>query len=166
MGLMSELGPIDPQIGGYPALGLANALNKLAELACQFPQSADMFAAFLTKNLSLRDLGYFERVSESAAQYAERLLSNKKLPKPHTPQSLANHFVKHYKDHSFVIDTDEAKELLGDDVIKSNTPEYMCANEIYKFLDFMAFLLSVFGKREYYYVGSLDDGLTIRKKKK
>jgi hypothetical protein len=47
MGLMSELGPIDPQIGGYPTLALANALNVLADLSCRFPGSGSMFLPIL-----------------------------------------------------------------------------------------------------------------------
>lgn len=164
MGLMSELGPIDPQIGGYPALGLANALNKIAELSSKFPQSSDMFASYLTKNLNLRDLGYFERVSESAAQYAERLLTGKDLPSNHTPESLADHFVNHYKDHGFVIDLDEAIELLGNNIIKTGTPEYKCANDIYSFFDLLTFFLGWFKKKEFYYVGSVNSGLSFKDK--
>ncbi len=48
MGLLSELGPIDPQFGGFPALGLSNAMEKIAEMSEQYPNA-------------------------SAAQYAERL---------------------------------------------------------------------------------------------
>lgn len=44
MGLLSELGPIDPQINGYPALGLTNALNKVAELSSRFPKSSQMWS--------------------------------------------------------------------------------------------------------------------------
>lgn len=164
MGLMSELGPIDPQIGGYPALGLSNALNTLADLACRFPDSADMFAKYLTDNLNLKDLGYFERVSESASQYAERLLAGKKFPAPSTAQSLANHFVNHYKDHGFVIDSDEATSLLGSSVIKQNTNEYLFSNELYKFLDFVGFLFGFFKKKEFYYVGDIRSGLSTRDK--
>lgn len=166
LGLLSELGPIDPQIGGYPALSLANALNKLAELACQFPQSSDMWANYLTKNLNLRDLGYLERLSESAVQYAERLLSSKSLPKPHTAESLADHFVRHYKDHAFVIDMDETKSLLGESIVKSGTSEYQAANAVYKFLDFLEFLLRVLIGKEFYYVGAIKDGLSVREIKK
>lgn len=166
MGLMSELGPIDPQIDGYPALGLANALNKLAELSSKFPDSSDMFASYLTKNLNLRDLGYFERVSESAVQYGERLLTGKSFPSPHTAISLADHFVNHYKDHGFVIDVDEAEKLLGPTVVKSETEEYNFANDIYIFLDFLEFLLSYCLGKEFYCVGSLDDCLRITDKSK
>lgn len=164
MGLMSELGPIDPQIGGYPALGLTNALNKLASLATEFPDSSDMFAAYLTKNLSLRDLGYFERVSESAVQYAERLLSNKELPTGRNESSLADHFVNHYKDHGFVIDVDEAQSLLGDKVVKSGTKEYSCANEIFQFFNFFGILLDIFRKQIFTYVGGTHNGLNLKKK--
>lgn len=80
MGFLSELGPIDPQIGGFPALGLANALEKIASLSTKFPASAEMFAKYLTANLNIRDLGYFERINESAVQYAQRLLSGKSFP--------------------------------------------------------------------------------------
>lgn len=111
MGLLSELGPIDPQIGGFPALGLANALEKIATLSSKFPDTAEMFAKYLTANLDIKDLGYFERINESAVQYAQRLLEGKSLPDGKTAESLAEHLTNHYKDHSFVIDGDEASRL-------------------------------------------------------
>jgi hypothetical protein len=166
MGLMSELGPIDPQIGGYPALGLANALNKVAELSSKFPGSSTMWATYLGNNLNLRDLGYFERVSESAAQYAERLLLGKTLPGTQTAPLLANHFVNHYKDHSFVIDSDEATSLLGPAVVKRDTPEYQCANAIYRFLYFLELFLEIFDEKEISLIGSISKGITLRKKSK
>lgn len=137
MGLLSELGPIDPQFGSFPALGLSNALTCLARLASEYPKSSDMFANYLTENLSLRDLGYFERITESAIQYAERLLQGKKLPKGSTAQSLADHFTNHYKDHGFVIDADEALQLLGKSVIKESTKEYYFGNDILYFIGFL-----------------------------
>lgn len=88
MGLMSEIGPIDPQIGRYPALGLGYAIETLALLCKKYPESSDMSAKYLSLSLNLQDLGYFERVSESAVQYAERLLKNKKLPNGQTPASV------------------------------------------------------------------------------
>ncbi|HEY4126686.1 MAG TPA: ATP-dependent Clp protease proteolytic subunit [Gammaproteobacteria bacterium] len=168
MGLMSELGPIDPQIGGYPALGLSNALHSLAKLACTYPASASMWADYLGKNLNLRDLGYLERLSESAIQYAERLLNNKAgiLPPTQNPTTLAGHFVNHYKDHGFVIDFDEAKGLLGDKIVKGATTEYKCANDIYGFLYLLGMVLNLFKTKEFYYVGSVASGLQIRDKPK
>jgi hypothetical protein len=44
------------------------------------------------KYLSIRALGYYERVNESATQYAARLLSNKKLPNGKKFEDLADHF--------------------------------------------------------------------------
>ena len=61
MGPMSELGPIDPQLGRIPALSLTNALQTVARLVTEYPGSADMFAKYLQSQLDLGILGYFER---------------------------------------------------------------------------------------------------------
>jgi ClpP class serine protease len=82
MGSMSELGPIDPQFGGLPALGLTSSLESLAKVVTKYPDAGGMLADFLSQKLDLRILGYFERVSESAVQYASRLLSGKTLSRP------------------------------------------------------------------------------------
>ncbi len=165
MGLMSELGPIDPQFGGFPALAMQNALRLLADLSCKYPGSSEMWGRFLSEKLDLRILGYFERVSESAVQYAERLLEGKVLPKGQTPKVLADHFVNHYKDHGFVIDADEAKKLLGDKIAKQNTAEYRFANELHGSLDLVKVFLDFIGNKDYDYVGGVEDGIVIRKKK-
>lgn len=153
MGLMSELGPIDPQIGGYPALGLTNALNKVAELAAKFPRSSDMWSKYLGAKLDLNDLGYFDRVTESAAQYAERLMRTKTLPDGKTVVGTASHFVNHYKDHSFVIDYDEAISLLGTNTIKIDTKEYAFGNAAYGFLNLVELALSAFQDKDFALVG-------------
>lgn len=153
MGLMSELGPIDPQIGGYPALGLTNALNKVAELAAKFPRSSDMWSKYLGAKLDLNDLGYFDRVTESAAQYAERLMRAKTLPEGKTATATASHFVNHYKDHSFVIDYDEAIGLLGTGTIKIDTKEYAFGNAVYGFLNLVELALNAFQDKDFALVG-------------
>ncbi len=165
LGMMSQLGPIDPQVNDYPALGLANGLTKITSLVTSYPQSAEMWAKYLSENLSLRHLGYLERLGESCAQYAERLLQNKVLPEGKTPRILADHFVNHYKDHSFLIDIDEATTLLGTGIIRSGTPEYGFANEVYAEYTFLEFILRFFLKKEMYIVGDLSpDSITIRNK--
>jgi len=165
MGMMSQLGPIDPQINNLPALGLANGLTKISQLVCDYPKSSEMWAKYLTDNLSLWHLGHYERLTESAAQYAERLLDGKLLPTGQTAKSLGEHFVNHYKDHSFLIDIGEATTLLGDDMIKRETPEYAFSNEVYQLLDLLEFLLRYFWKKELYLVGdATPDSLTFRKK--
>jgi len=78
MGHLSELGPIDPQINGFPALGLANAVEKIADMTERFPKASDIFAKYLIDKVNIRDLGYFERINESATQYAIRLLNSPK----------------------------------------------------------------------------------------
>lgn len=164
MGLISELGPIDPQFGDFPALGMKNALNLLADVCCKYPGSSAMLGEYLSKKLDLNVLGYFERISESAAQYAERLLTGKRLPKGVDAKKLADHFVNHYKDHGFVIDADEAKGLLGEPIVKTKTKEYDFGNAVYESIDFMRFVLSRYGK-DLDYVGDLAGGLNLRQKK-
>lgn len=158
LGMMSQLGPIDPQVGDLPALGLANGLSKITALVCDYPKSSEMWAKYLSENLSLRHLGYFERISESAAQYAERLLRGKQLPDGTTGEQLANHFVNHYKDHSFLIDVDEALALLGPEVVKTGTPEYDFANQVYKDFAFAELLAGIFIKKNLTFVGDLTPG--------
>jgi hypothetical protein len=74
-------------------------------------------------------------------QYAERLLTGKTFPDPHTPISLSNHFVNHYKDHGFVIDYDEASALLGSAIVKQGSKEYSFANSVFESYDLIRFCL-------------------------
>lgn len=164
MGLLSELGPIDPQFGGFPALGLANALEKIASLSSKFPASAEMFAKYLTANLNIKDLGYFERINESAVQYAQRLLDGKTFSDGMTAELLADHLTNHYKDHSFVIDADEASRLLGKNIVRESTKEYEFGNELYNFLELVDLVFQVFKKKTMRYVGSIEFGLELSDK--
>jgi hypothetical protein len=165
MGLLSELGPIDPQFGGFPALGLSNAMEKVAEMSEKYPKASDMFAKYLTDNINIQHLGYFERINESATQYALRLLDGKEFPDGKTSESLADHFTNHYKDHSFVIDSDEAASLLGPKAVKEKTKEYELGNSVYEFLDFLGILFEIFKKKTMRYVGDIQSGLDLNDKK-
>lgn len=156
MGAMSELGPIDPQFGGLPALGLSSALERLALLSTKYPKSSEMFASYLTNKLDLGVLGYFERVSESAVQYAQRLLKGKKFPGKENAESVANRFVYAYKDHSFVIDRDEAAQSLGNH-IKTDTEEYNLGNDIHNFLEQLNLCTRAFKKQNTSIVGGKID---------
>ncbi len=51
MGLLSELGPIDPQINGRPVLGLSYSLEQIAKICVKYPKSSEMFSEYLTKSL-------------------------------------------------------------------------------------------------------------------
>lgn len=155
MGLMSELGPIDPQLNGIPAMALSNALSGIAELVCQFPGAEKMFAAYLAQKLDLRHLGFYQRINESAEQYAARLIGSRVLPNKATATSMANHFVNHYKDHGFVIDADEASGLLGPDYVKQNTMLYMCANMIYITLSLVSSVLKDRWSYSFRFVGAI-----------
>ena len=164
MGSLSELGPIDPQINRLPALGLKNSIEHIAELVKTYPESSDMFAKYLQNNLTLINLGYYERVAESAAQYAEKLLDTHANNLPRPAKEIAMELVYKYKDHGFVIDRAEATNIFGDKIIKSNTEEYELGNTIYKALDMIGSLLGYL-KHNFYFIGSLDSNATIRKRK-
>jgi membrane-bound ClpP family serine protease len=157
MGIISELGPIDPQIGNYPALGLGSAVEHIATLCKKHPDAIEMLAKYLASSLNLHDLGYFERVSESAVQYAERLLSDKPLPENATANAVARKFVYGYKDHGFVIDIDEAKEILGDEIIKFDTPEYQLANRIHEYMENVNIAYKIFKDRRCKIIGTIRD---------
>lgn len=161
MGLLSELGPIDPQVNGYPAQGLKNALEILSEMSCRHPAASGMLGDYLNKKLDLRILGLFERINESAIQYAERLIADKPLPEGRTAKSLSDHLVNHYKDHGFVIDYDEAAGLLGNQIIKQETKEYVFANDVFESFDLAKFVLDVVANKDMDIVGSTLTGVRV-----
>jgi len=165
MGILSQLGPIDPQVNGLPALGMFNALNTIAKLVCDNPGSTDLFSKVISDKLDLRVLGYLGRISESAVQYAERLLAAKTLPSGRSAQQLADRLVNHYKDHSFVIDAEETKELFGTNILKQDTNEYKFSNDIYSALDFSRFFFDLFHDKSMDFVGLIDSGLFLAEKK-
>jgi hypothetical protein len=156
MGSISELGPIDPQIRKLPALALGEAVEFLASISEKHQGSAEMFARFLSRELDLQTLGHTRRIAESAAHYAELLLGTRKLPKP--AKEISNHLVNGYKDHSFVIDKREAKIILGESIIKANTPEYELADKVYKLIEEAKLALWVISKETYLvdFVGDAD----------
>ena len=164
MGSLSELGPIDPQIKDLPALGLKYSIEHIAELVKRYPASSDMFAKYLNSSLPLINLGYYERVAESASQYAERLLSSHKSDLGKDSKDIARELVYGYKDHSFVIDKSEAADIFGAKVIKTTTPEYELGNTLYMGLSFIERLAEAIDYH-FYYTGSIDSEPVFQKRK-
>ena len=155
MGSLSELGPIDPQIDQLPALGLKSSIEHIAELISRYPKSSEMFAKYLNLSLQPIHLGYYERVAESAAQYAERLLKSHFSNLKSSPEKISNDLVYSYKDHSFVIDKSEALSIFGGNVIKSNTEEYNLGNSIYGTMMLISRISSIM-KYSFYFIGSCE----------
>lgn len=149
MGAMSELGPIDPQINDFPALAFSGALKKITELADRYPKAADMLAKYLgSSSLDVRSLGHYERITESSTQYAIRLLKSKATSTEDNIselEKLASHFTNHYKDHNFVIDIDEAQDLLSGDVVKADSEFYETCHEVHKFLETFEQVMAIKG---------------------
>lgn len=159
MGLMSQLGPIDPQVRGLPALGVSNAIESMARLCQAYPNSAEMFARYLALTLQPVMLGYFDRISESAMQYALRLLEDKHLPQSQDGIPVWQKLVYEYKDHGFVIDKSEATKLLGD-MVKIDTKELKLSDQIYKFLEEIHLLIKILHRQQLSLIGSLENGFS------
>lgn len=133
MGGLSELGPIDPQVDGVPALGLKNAIQHLAELSGKYPDAVNLFIGYMCKRVEPMALGYYERVVESSMQYAERLLTaSHPNSKPNELKLIAQKLTYDYKDHGFVIDHQEAADVFPCGMILSDTDEYKFSDLIYK----------------------------------
>ena len=159
MGGLSELGPIDPQFDKIPALALKHSIEHIAELVDKYPGSSQMFSEYLAKSLRVEALGYFERVAESAAQYALRLLNSRiDGQSDEENEKTACRLVYSYKDHGFVIDAREAKLIFGEKVVHSNTQEYKLANSIYETLDLISFIIDKRFFRKINFVGGHAEG--------
>jgi len=156
MGLISELGPIDPQMNGIPALALGNAFEFVTELASRYPGAESFLSKYVASEAPLNILGYFKRVSESAQQYAERLLGGRSVGEGMTPEKVADRLVNHYKDHSFVIDVDEALNLLGPTIVRQGSAEYDLADELFELLDLARFVCERNGL-SFWLVGASDE---------
>ena len=165
MGSLSELGPIDPQINRMPALGLKNSIEHIADLVSKNPKSSEMFAKYLELTVEPVQIGYFERVAESAVQYGERLLEKHKDSLTDTPSNIANKLVYGYKDHGFVIDKEEAKSIFGDKTVKCNTAEYEIGNTIYGILSRIENIADILD-HNFYFIGSLESSPNLVKKRR
>ena len=156
MGSLSQLGPIDPQLGNLPALGVSQALKTLAELAQEYPGSSEMFARYLRMALTVEQIGYCERISESAVQYATRLIEAKPRM-ARKAQTVARELVYEYKHHGFVIDSDEARKHLGPDWIVSDSKEIEFAEKIYRLYDLVTLFLNIKVSKYIWWAGSSRD---------
>lgn len=163
MGSLSELGPIDPQIDNLPALGLKSSVEHIADLMKNYPMAAELFAKYLKESLNPLQLGYYERVAESAAQYAEKLLKAHLKNPIQEPKKIALSLVYSYKDHGFVIDKSEATEIFGGEIVKKNTPEYDLGNAIYKELTLIS-RVADYMNHLFYFIGSCESKPNFHKK--
>ncbi len=155
IGRLGQLGPIDPQVGGLPALGVAQALQTIATLTEQYPGSSEMFARYLKLAVNVEQIGYYDGVSASAAQYAERLLGIKPDLVERAPD-IAQQLVYSYKHHGFVIDADEAQRLLGDTWVIDHSHELAIAERIYNLFDWVNLWLGIHRKKRLLVIGRLD----------
>lgn len=163
MGSLSELGPIDPQFGGMPALAVKHSLEHLCELATQYPGAREMLSEYLSRSLPINVLGHYERAAESAVQYAERLLGARldNLGSAAQNSEVARRLVYDYKDHGFAIDSREAATIFGEAVVRSNSEEYQAANSIYEALDLVEYILGRLFRRDFAFTGNFDSASRV-----
>jgi hypothetical protein len=150
-----------------PALGVSQALKTIASVSEQYPKSAEMFARYLRMALTVEQIGYCDRISESAVQYAERLLLTKPQLAKRAP-AIAKELVHEYKDHNFVIDFAEAQAHLGAEWIKTGTPELQAGEDIYTLVEMVNFFLR-FGQSKRLYISggaSLADSIMVLETKR
>ncbi len=162
MGNLSELGPIDPQINNKPVLGLKNTIEHIAELVKKYPDAQDMFAKYLSLSIDPVQIGYYERIAESAMQYAARLMQAHKKSLANTPNYIAAKLVYEYKDHGFVIDKKEAIDIFGNSIVKHNTPEYKLGNSVYEILSNLH-ILAKYLEHKFYFIGATNSKPNVYK---
>ncbi|MFA6236756.1 MAG: hypothetical protein WC635_05455 [Bacteriovorax sp.] len=167
MGYLSELGPIDPQISGWPALGVQDAFRKIALIVKDIPESKDLFESYI-KSIPLPSFGWLTRVPESAVQYGQKLLIMGSMKgQVDAAGKIAHKLVHEYKDHSFVIDREEAKEIFGkDELIKEHSKEIESSERFYEQISRLEMVLSVLwssddSKIKIEIVGDIDNGISI-----
>ncbi len=160
MGYLSELGPIDPQINGLPALGLRDSLKSIAEIVKDVPEARDLFAVYLGNTLSLPYFGWSMRVPESAVQYGQKLLllNRDNAFNTQEAENIATKLVREYKDHNFVIDCAEAKTIFSNKLVRQNTDEIKACEIFYEKFALIALILRFQWKLHLNIVGDVSSG--------
>ncbi len=77
------------------------------------------------------------------------------------PSQIARKLVYEYKGHGFVIDLIETQTLLGNDWVKTGTPELDFAETLYCLFDLVNLFLSIHCSKRLLLVGSLSKPVVI-----
>src|SRR5256885_415573 len=91
-------------------------------------------------------------------------LLNARVRVPSDPEAntrIARRLVYAYKDHGFVIDSREATDIFGSQVVVSNTAEYQTANGLFGSLDLVAWVCGSTFNRSFSYTGDVHSGCWI-----
>jgi hypothetical protein len=79
---------------------------------------------------------------------------------------VSNRLVREYKDHSFVIDFEESRNLLGENFVKTDTDELELAERLYKLFDEFNYFLK-FRENRVLWIGDADtEPIVMTQKKK
>ena len=77
-------------------------------------------------------------------------------------EKIAKQLVYEYKDHGFVIDVEEARALLEDSLIVTDSPEVQLAEDIHQKLEQVNMWLYLRQKKRVAVVGSLERDIHVR----
>ena len=135
MGPLGELGPVDPQFRGVSGLAIQDSIATITQCVNDNPgeSGAKMWAEYLRSQFKFDQLGRNQRATESLVQYAERLLVAGKSDRPRANE-IANRLVHDYKDHGFVIDSEEAIRIFGEASVVVSSNELSFSEEVYRLI--------------------------------
>ena len=147
----------------YRGFGFFSATKSGDRIAALQVSLADHFVEVLFRDNGYAEaLGFFERVAESAVQYAVRLLGARTIhPQDKDNNATAHRLVYSYKDHGFVIDSREASEIFGQEIVVTNSDEYRLSNALFGIFDFGAWVVNRRFTREFSYVGGHRQGCMV-----
>jgi len=133
MGPLGHLGPIDPMYNGVAGLAIKESIRTITKLTHEYPGSSEMWAEVLYRDGQYQILGHYERTVEASVQYGQRLLISGKSD-PERAAKIADHLVYGYKNHGFVIDKEEAREIFGEERVVDSSNELSFGEEIYRLI--------------------------------
>ncbi|EKT85754.1 SDH family Clp fold serine proteinase [Leptospira santarosai] len=152
MGSLSELCPIMPKFRDESILGLKNSLEYLAELVSEQPKSSELFAKYLSLSIDPSKINISKQVDKATLRRVEGLLETRLYGGNH---QTANALMNAYDNYGSMIDSKEAIEIFGPNIVKLDTEEYRFSNEIYLIFNTFAYWGELF-EYEFSFIGSLN----------
>lgn len=152
MGSLSELSPIMPNFRNESTSDLKNSLEYLAELVSEHPKSSELFAKYLSLSIDPSKIYISHQVDKSTLRRVESLLKTRLYGGNH---QTANALMNAYDDYGPMIDSKEAIEIFGHDIVKLDTEEYRFSNEIYSIFNTFSYWGELF-EYEFSFIGSLN----------
>ncbi len=155
LGEFSDLGPIDPQIKGFPVLGVFDSLEYL----CSKSSESSFYLEYLQRSLSIEKLGFYLRVLSATESYCMDLLNKNKMDDSMSKnrESIVKEFVWRHKEHGYRIDSNYMVNLLGPENADCNSDLLLHIEPIFDKLRKTSMLLASFWGVEIEISGCIGD---------